>query len=135
MPGPKRNSNQSEVTTNAARPAYRRPFFSESDNGLSLSSPAPVAAASVGSKSPSLGSMILSVTNQITGRKTTVMPTMKNQLPAIFAEKSPKTAITLASVMPKSSASSWPGNRFAEKPPETPANAAAIPAIGWRPAA
>ena len=64
-----------------------------------------------------------------------VIAAMKNQLPAIFTEKSPNTVSTLASVMPNSRASSWPGNRFAEKPPETPANAAAIPAIGWRPAA
>ena len=33
-------------------------------------------------------------------------------------------------VIPNSSASSWPGKRLAEKPPDTPANAVAIPAIG-----
>ncbi len=79
--------------------------------------------------------MILSVTYQITGRKMNVIAAMKYQLPAILAVKSPNTVSTAASVMPNNSASSWPGKKFAEKPPDTPANVAAIPATGCLPAA
>ena len=71
-----------------------------------------------------------SVTYQITGKKTNVMATIKYALPAIFASHVGRIVSAAASVMPKSSASSCPGKRLAEKPPETPANAAAIPAIG-----
>ena len=49
---------------------------------------------------------------------------MKNQLPAMFAAHVGSIVSTAAWVMPNSSASSCPGSRFAEKPPETPANAA-----------
>ena len=76
------------------------------------------------------GSIILSVTNQITGRKKTDIAAMKYQLPAILASHAGTIDSAAASVMPNSSASSCPGRRFAEKPPDTPAKAAAIPAIG-----
>ena len=46
----------------------------------------------------------------------------------VFSET--KSPSSLASVMPNKSASSCPGRRCAEKPPETPAKVAAIPAIG-----
>ena len=78
----------------------------------------------------SRGSMILSVTNQITGKKTKVIPLIKYQLPTMFAFQDGSRLSAAASVIPKSNGSSWPGIRFAENPPETPAKAAAIPAIG-----
>src|SRR5690606_8555268 len=81
------------------------------------------------------GSMTLSVTNQITGRNTTVMAEMKYQLPAMLGVHSGSISTAAAWVMPNSMASSWPGRRLAEKPPETPAKEAAMPAMGWRPAA
>ncbi len=63
------------------------------------------------------------------------MPTMKYALPAMLASQAGSTLSAAASVMPNSKASSCPGSRLAENPPETPAKAAAMPAIGWRPAA
>ena len=42
------------------------------------------------------------------------MAAMKYQLPAMLAVQSVKTVCTLASVMPSSSASSWPGVRLAD---------------------
>ena len=64
-----------------------------------------------------------------------VMPAMKYQLPAMFIFQSGASSCAAGSVMPSSSASSWPGSRFAENPPATPANDAAMPTIGCRPAA
>ena len=63
------------------------------------------------------------------------MPEMKYQLPTMFAFHEGTSASAAASVMPNSSASSCPGSRFAENAPETPAKAAAMPAIGCLPAA
>ena len=83
----------------------------------------------------SRGSMTRSVMYQMTGRNTSVMATMKKALPAILASQVGRIVSAAASVMPNSSASSCPGNRLAEKPPETPANAAAMPAMGCLPAA
>ena len=79
--------------------------------------------------------MIRSVTYQMTGMATNTIAAIKNQLPAMLASHVGTRASTASSVIPNKSASSWPGNRLAENPPETPANDAAIPAMGWRPAA
>ena len=64
-----------------------------------------------------------------------VMPAMKYQLPAMFIFQSGASSCAAGSVRPSNSASSWPGSRFAENPPATPANDAAMPTIGCRPAA
>ena len=72
--------------------------------------------------------MIRSVTYQMIGRNTAVMAAIKYQLPAMFAGQSPNTASIAASVIPNRSASSCRGSKLAEKPPETPAKAAAMPA-------
>jgi hypothetical protein len=47
-----------------------------------------------------------SVTHQMTGRKTSVMPMMKYQLPAMFASQLGTIVSAAASVMPNSRASS-----------------------------
>jgi hypothetical protein len=74
--------------------------------------------------------MILSVTNQPIGKKTIAMPRMKYQLPATFTVQLGSRICTAGSVTPRISASMGPGMKLAENPPETPAKAAAMPAIG-----
>ena len=64
-----------------------------------------------------------------------VIPLIKYQLPSILAFQVGSSVSAAASVMPNNSGSNWPGIRLAENPPETPAKAAAIPAIGCLPAA
>ncbi len=122
----------SATTTRAANPAARSPRRSES---LSSAPTVATGASGRGVQVPKRGATMRSVTNQPAGTTKNVMPTMKYQLPVTVIFQSGTSSRAAASVMPSSRASNWPGSRLAEYPPATPANEAAIPTMGWRPAA
>jgi len=83
--------------------------------------------------SPSLGSTIFSVTNvpRIVIRNADAI--IKYQFPVIPTSYVGLASLAASVVIPPNSASVGPGSKLALNPPDTPANAAAIPANGCLP--
>src|SRR5699024_1692501 len=96
-----------------------------------------LSGASAGLYLPSLGSTILSETNQPTSVNTNTLAAIKNQFMVTFIVSAyAGSIVAAAAVLNSASITSVPLiRRFAEKPADTPANAAARPAIGCLPSA
>jgi hypothetical protein len=81
------------------------------------------------------GSMMRSVMYQPTAMMKSVEAAVKYQLQSGFTMRAGAMICAADWVKPWSNGSSEDGRKFALKPPDTPANAAAMPATGCRPAA
>src|SRR6056297_1802807 len=85
---------------------------------------------STGVSRASLGSTTLSVSHQPIPMTSTLEAAMKNQLTRGLIATDGSSTRAASSVMPASIGSMADGMKLAEKPPDTPAKAAAIPASG-----
>lgn len=109
------------TTASAARPACHRPRRWAAASGASDGAPTCASASPSGLVARNRGSTTRSATGQATASSSTPRLAVNHQLPSGFSGASGASSRAAPWVMPSSSASNWPGSRFAAKAPEMPA--------------